>query len=85
MGCFVAVGGTAVAVESGTPLVTLTSLMLPSLNMYRLWCHDHHRVHHGFTSYTPVDWIWRPLTPSAYAALPWYRRLVYRFERTAYG
>lgn len=62
-----------------------TSLMLPSLNMYRLWCHGHNRVHHGFTSYTPVDWIWRPLTPSAYAALRWHRKLVYRFERTPYG
>ncbi len=62
-----------------------TSLMLPSLNMYRLWCHGHNRVHHGFTSYTPVDWIWRPLTPSAYVALPWHRKFVYRFERTPFG
>jgi omega-6 fatty acid desaturase (delta-12 desaturase) len=62
-----------------------TTLMLPSLNMYRLWCHGHNRVHHGFTSYTPVDWIWRPLTPTAYAALPWYRRMVYRLERTPWG
>ena len=30
--------------------------------------HGHNRVHHGFTSYTPVDWVWRPLTPEAYAA-----------------
>ena len=62
-----------------------TSLMLPSLNMYRLWCHGHNRVHHGFTSYTPVDWIWRPLTPSAYAVLPWHRKFVYRFELTPFG
>jgi omega-6 fatty acid desaturase (delta-12 desaturase) len=59
-----------------------TAFMLPSLNPYRLWCHGHNRVHHGFTSYSPVDWIWRPLTPVAYAALPWYRRLVYRMERS---
>ena len=31
-----------------------TALMLPSMNMYRLWSHGHNRVHHGFTSYTPV-------------------------------
>ncbi len=62
-----------------------TSLMLPSLNMYRLWCHGHNRVHHGFTSYTPVDWIWRPLSPGEYAALPWHRRMLYRLERTPYG
>jgi acyl-lipid omega-6 desaturase (Delta-12 desaturase) len=62
-----------------------TTLMLPSLNMYRLWCHGHNRVHHGFTSLTPVDWIWRPLTPQAYALLPWHRKMVYRLERTPYG
>jgi omega-6 fatty acid desaturase (delta-12 desaturase) len=62
-----------------------TVAMLPSLNMYRLWCHGHNRVHHGFTSYTPVDWVWRPLTPAAYHALSWPRRLVYRIERTPYG
>jgi omega-6 fatty acid desaturase (delta-12 desaturase) len=62
-----------------------TIFMLPSLNMYRLWCHGHNRVHHGFTSLTPVDWIWRPLTPAQYAALPWHRKLVYRLERTPYA
>jgi omega-6 fatty acid desaturase (delta-12 desaturase) len=62
-----------------------TFAMLPSLNMYRLWCHGHNRVHHGFTSYTPVDWIWRPLTPAEYRALGWLGRLLYRIERTPYG
>jgi omega-6 fatty acid desaturase (delta-12 desaturase) len=62
-----------------------TIFMLPSLNMYRLWCHGHNRVHHGFTSLTPVDWIWRPLSPAQYAALPWHRKVVYRLERTPYA
>ena len=62
-----------------------TLFMLPSLNMYRLWCHGHNRVHHGFTSFTPVDWIWRPLTPAEYAKAPWYTKLVYRAERTPWG
>jgi len=61
-----------------------TAFMLPSLNMYRLWCHGHNRVHHGFTSYTPVDWIWRPLTPAEYAARPWWGRAIYRLERSPY-
>ena len=56
--------------------------MLPSMNMYRLWCHGHNRVHHGFTSYTPIDWIWRPLTPAQYAALNRWQRLIYRLERS---
>ena len=62
-----------------------TAVMLPSLNMYRLWSHGHNRVHHGFTSYTPIDWIWRPLTPDAYRALPRWRRALYRVERSPYG
>jgi omega-6 fatty acid desaturase (delta-12 desaturase) len=62
-----------------------TAVMLPSLNMYRLWSHGHNRVHHGFTSYSPIDWIWRPLTPEAYTALPWWRRALYRIERSPYG
>ena len=62
-----------------------TALMLPSFNPYRLWCHGHNRVHHGFTSYSPIDWIWRPLTPGEYRALSRWRRLVYRLERTPWG
>jgi omega-6 fatty acid desaturase (delta-12 desaturase) len=62
-----------------------TTLMLPSLNPYRLWCHGHNRVHHGFTSYTPVDWIWRPLTPEGYRALRPWKRAMYRAERSLWG
>ena len=61
-----------------------TVAMLPSLNMYRLWSLGHNRVHHGFTSFTPIDWIWRPLTPAAYAARGRWGRLWYRLERTPY-
>jgi len=61
-----------------------TVAMLPSMNMYRLWSHGHNRVHHGFTSYTPIDWIWRPLTPDAYATKSRWGRLLYRLERTPY-
>jgi omega-6 fatty acid desaturase (delta-12 desaturase) len=58
-----------------------TAAMLPSLQMYRLWAFGHNKVHHGFTSYSPIDWIWRPLTPAEYRALPPRRRAVYRLER----
>jgi len=61
-----------------------TVFMLPSLNMYRLWCHGHNRVHHGFTSFTPIDWIWRPMTPAEYAASSRWRRFIYRLERSPY-
>ena len=59
-----------------------TVFMLPSLNMYRLWIQGHNRVHHGFTSFSPIDWIWRPLTPEQYQAMPRYRRAWYHLERS---
>lgn len=58
-----------------------TLAMLPSLNMYRLWSYGHNKVHHGFTSFSPIDWIWRPLTPEQYRASSRAARLRYRLER----
>jgi omega-6 fatty acid desaturase (delta-12 desaturase) len=49
--------------------------------MYRLWSYGHNKVHHGFTSLSPVDWIWRPLTAAEYRALSPWRRGIYRLER----
>ena len=62
-----------------------TIFMLPALNMYRLWVYGHNRVHHGFTSFSPLDWIWRPLTISEYRGLSKLRKLLYRVERSLYG
>ncbi|MFY7698083.1 MAG: fatty acid desaturase [Legionella sp.] len=58
-----------------------TIAMLPSLNIYRLWAFGHNKVHHGFTNYTPIDWIWRPLTPNQYKKLSALQRFLYRVER----
>ncbi len=62
-----------------------TAAMLPSLNMYRLWVYGHNKVHHGFTSFSPVDWIWKPLTPAQYRARSAWSRFVYRVERSLLG
>ena len=62
-----------------------TIFMLPSLNMYRLWSYGHNRVHHGFTSFSPLDWIWRPLTIDEYANLTKMKKMLYRVERSLYG
>jgi omega-6 fatty acid desaturase (delta-12 desaturase) len=70
--------------SKGVAEILGTLFMLPSMNMYRLWSHGHNRVHHGFTSYSPIDWIWRPLTPREFAARNWWRKLVYRLERSPY-
>lgn len=58
-----------------------TIAMLPSLNMYRLWVFGHNKVHHGFTSLSTIDWIWRPLTIDEYRARSPWGRFVYRLER----
>ncbi len=62
-----------------------TVFMLPALNVYRLWCFGHNRIHHGFTSFSPIDWIWRPLSVEEYANLSSLKRIFYRIERSLYG
>ncbi len=62
-----------------------TITMLPSLNIYRMWSYGHNKVHHGFNSFSPIDWIWRPLTPQQYQALSTYQRLLYRIERNFFS
>ena len=62
-----------------------TIYMLPSLNSYRLWCFGHNRIHHGFTSFSPIDWIWRPLTIDEYKELNSFKKLLYRMERSLFG
>lgn len=62
-----------------------TLFMLPALNMYRLWVYGHNRVHHGFTSFSPFDWIWRPLTINEYNSLSKFKKICYRVERSLYG
>lgn len=64
------------------PAIVGTMAMLPSLQPYRLWQHGHNRVHHGFTSLTSVDWIWRPWSPAEYAAASRTARIGYRIERS---
>jgi omega-6 fatty acid desaturase (delta-12 desaturase) len=62
-----------------------TALMLPSLQMYRLWQFGHNRVHHGFTGLTIIDWIWRPWSPAEYREASPLARLGYRIERSMLG
>ncbi len=62
-----------------------TIAMLPSLNMYRMWMYGHNKAHHGFTSFAPIDWIWRPKTPAEYHNGSRWSRLVYRIERSLPG
>ena len=62
-----------------------TIAMLPSINMYRLWVYGHNKAHHGFTSFTLIDWIWAPKSPEQYQAASRWSRFVYRVERSLPG
>ncbi|WP_414039307.1 fatty acid desaturase [Acidithiobacillus sp. M4-SHS-6] len=56
--------------------------MFPSGQIYALWTLGHNRIHHGFTSYTPMDWIWRPWSPEEYRNASRLQRFQYRMERS---
>ena len=60
-----------------------TVFMLPALSVFRLWIYGHNKVHHGFTSFSPIDWIWRPLSPKQYNELSLLQKLLYRITNTS--
>ena len=59
--------------------------MLPSFSMCRHWVYGHNKVHHGFTSLTAIDSIWRPLSPIEYQDLTRMQKIAYRFHRSLPG
>jgi omega-6 fatty acid desaturase (delta-12 desaturase) len=61
-----------------------TIFMLPALNMYKMWVFGHNRLHHGFTSLTSLDTVWKPLSPLEYSQTPLLKRVMYRLERMPY-
>lgn len=71
--------------SEGVAEVFGTIAMLPSFNLYRLWVYGHNKVHHGYTSYSPIDWIWKPDTRAEYAARSSFSKIVYRIERSLPG
>ena len=60
-------------------------LFLPSLTPYSLWEVGHNVVHHGYTNLKGFDFIWAPMTPAEYRALPAWRRALERFYRSGWG
>lgn len=58
---------------------------LPSLTPYSLWEVGHNTVHHGYTNLKQVDFVWAPLTPEEYAALPRWRQRLERLYRSGWG
>lgn len=54
--------------------------MLPSLHVYESWVVGHNRVHHGHTVKEHLDFVWHPVSPEQYAAMPLRHRLRHRVE-----
>jgi omega-6 fatty acid desaturase (delta-12 desaturase) len=59
--------------------------MLPALHVFDAWVFGHNRVHHGHTVRETMDYVWHPLTPAQYAALPRAKRLLHRLEWSLFG
>jgi omega-6 fatty acid desaturase (delta-12 desaturase) len=76
--------------QSYTPHRTLNRWIgriafLPSLTPYSLWEVGHNVVHHGFTNLKGKDFVWQPLTPAEYQALPAWRRALERVYRSGWA
>ena len=54
--------------------------MLPSWHVYEGWVLGHNRIHHTYTARQGFDFVWHPVTPAEYAALPWHLRFRHRVE-----
>jgi len=59
--------------------------MLPSWHVYEGWVLGHNRIHHTYTARQGFDFVWHPVTPAEYAALPWTKRLRHRIEWSWFG
>ena len=60
-------------------------LFLPSLTPYSLWEVGHNVVHHGYTNLKGFDFVWEPLTPAQFAALPRRRQWLERVYRSGWA
>jgi acyl-lipid omega-6 desaturase (Delta-12 desaturase) len=58
---------------------------LPSYHPYSLWDLTHNRRHHVYTNLKGKDFVWTPLSPAEFAALPRLDRALYRTYRTPLG
>lgn len=59
--------------------------LLPSLHALSVWMLGHNRVHHLHTGCEGIDFVWHPLTPAQYRALPRHLRLLHRLQWSAAG
>jgi omega-6 fatty acid desaturase (delta-12 desaturase) len=62
-----------------------TVTLLPALHAYSVWVLGHNHIHHVHSGRDGIDFVWHPLTPGQYAALPRIGRLWHRLEWSAFG
>jgi omega-6 fatty acid desaturase (delta-12 desaturase) len=55
-------------------------MFLPSWHVYEGWVLGHNRIHHGHTCRQSMDFVWHPVTPEQYAAMPTWKRWRHRIE-----
>jgi acyl-lipid omega-6 desaturase (Delta-12 desaturase) len=58
---------------------------LPSLHNFSLWRYQHNYLHHSFANLRGMDFVWVPLSPHEYDALPRWRRFLERIYRHPSG
>lgn len=58
---------------------------LPSLTPYTLWEVGHNVAHHGYNNLRGGDYIWAPMSPDEYLALPIWRRQLEKLYRSGFG
>lgn len=58
---------------------------LPSLTPFSTWELGHNTLHHGFTNLRGKDYVYTPLSPAEYHALPGWRRALERLYRHPLG
>jgi len=61
------------------------ALFLPSLTPFSLWEVGHNLGHHVYTNLRGFDYVWAPLSPAEFAAMPTWRQRLERFYRSGWG
>lgn len=75
---------------SFTPSKLLNALIgriafVPSAHAFSLWALGHNRLHHRYTNFKDIDYVWRPLSKAEFDTASSARRILERVYRTMPG
>ncbi|MBB6561736.1 omega-6 fatty acid desaturase (delta-12 desaturase) [Acidovorax soli] len=57
---------------------------VPATHNYRMWSHDHNKVHHPYTNGDHFDY-YTPYSKAGYDALPWHKKVLEHIYRAPLG